>query len=234
MTNAILLEVIATTAEDARIAAAAGADRIELIAAQQQGGLTPEMNLVQQITAESSIPVHVMIRPHSRSFQYTADELEQMVRDIRQVTEHTQAAALVLGVLNDRQQVDEPALNRLLEAANGLSVTFHRAFDEIRDQEQALHTLARYPGITRILTSGGQPSILDARDKIVRLDKIARQHQIRLLAGAGLTLDTLGEFVRDTGVQEVHLGSAVRQQGDIHLPLDAERIRQAKAILLSS
>lgn len=52
MSPTILLEVIATTLEDARIAAAAGADRIELIASQEEGGLTPSLDLIQQITAE--------------------------------------------------------------------------------------------------------------------------------------------------------------------------------------
>ncbi|ANF95439.1 copper homeostasis protein CutC [Paenibacillus bovis] len=232
MSDDILLEVIATTPEDARIAAAAGANRIELIASQQEGGLTPPLDLIQQITAESPIPVNVMIRPHSRSFYYTPEELGQMVHDIRQIAAHTQASALVLGVLNASGQIDEPALQQLLAAADGLPVTFHRAFDEIADQEQALYTLSRYPSITRILTSGGQASVLDAKDTIIRLNRIAQQQQIGLIAGAGLTLESLDEFVRGTGVQEVHLGSAVRQDSNIHLPLDAKRIRQAKAALL--
>ncbi|WP_231584289.1 copper homeostasis protein CutC [Paenibacillus dauci] len=233
MSPTILLEVIATTLEDARIAAAAGADRIELIASQEEGGLTPSLDLIQQITAESPIPVNVMIRPHSRSFHYNSAELEQMVHDIRQITAHTSASALVLGILNASGHIDETALQQLLAAAGELPVTFHRAFDEISDQEKALYTLSRYPAITRILTSGGHDTVLDARDTITRLNQIARQHQISLIAGAGLTLETLGEFVRDTGVQEVHLGSAVRQESNIHLPLDAARIRQAKAAIMT-
>ncbi|WP_411348872.1 copper homeostasis protein CutC [Paenibacillus sp. WLX2291] len=228
--NSPLLEVIATSPEDAIIAEAAGANRIELISAQSEGGLTPSLGMIQEVVSSVSIPVHVMLRPHSRNFRYEVGEINSMLRDA-QLIANTRAAALVLGVLDDAQHVDTQVLSRLLSAAPDIKVTFHRAIDEAADIREAIITLSQYPQITRILTSGGRSSVLDAADEWSSLQQLAEQHHITLLAGAGLTLDTLGDFVRRTDVREVHLGSAVRCEGNIALPLDPQRIRQARQIL---
>ena len=42
-----LLEVIATTVADARLAAQAGANRLELVTAMGEGGLTPSLGLIE-------------------------------------------------------------------------------------------------------------------------------------------------------------------------------------------
>ncbi len=232
--NRILLEVIATTPEDAHIAEAAGADRIELICAQGEGGLTPSLGMVEQIVSELTIPVHAMIRPHSRSFRYDEAEQGSMLRDIRYFA-RSGVAALVLGVLDGNGHIDEVALQRMLAAASDerddLQITFHRAIDEVDDLNPSIELLGKYSTITRILTSGGRPSVLEAAEAFPALIRAAEQHSLSLIAGAGLTLDTLESFVRQTGVREVHLGSTVRQQGNIQLPLDAERIQQARKIL---
>lgn len=73
-----LLEVIAVNAADARAAEAGGADRIELVCAMSEGGLTPSFGIIEQVVSSVSIPVYVMIRPHSRSFCYNEDDRKAM------------------------------------------------------------------------------------------------------------------------------------------------------------
>lgn len=228
-----ILEVIATTPADAIIADQAGADRIEWIAAQQEGGLTPSLDSIEQMTESVSIPVNMMVRPHSRHFVYEDADLMRMVQDIRHIS-RTDVAAIVTGVLTADRQIDMIALERLLDAADGKPFTFHRAFDELDDLERGLDILSRYPQITRILTSGGQPSVIQATEQMIILDRLASQTHIQLIAGAGLTLQNLASFVKDTFIQEVHLGSAMRANSDIHLALDPARIAEAQRILQSS
>lgn len=228
-----ILEVIATTPADAIIADQAGADRIEWIAAQEEGGLTPSLDSIEQMTESVSIPVNMMVRPHSRHFVYEDADLMRMVQDIRHIS-RTGVAAIVTGVLTADRQIDMIALERLLDAADGKPFTFHRAFDELDDLERGLDILSRYPQITRILTSGGQPSVIQATKQMITLDRLARQSHIQLIAGAGLTLQNLASFVKDTSIQEVHLGSAMRANSDIHLALDPARIAEAQRILQSS
>ncbi|CAJ1316881.1 copper homeostasis protein CutC [Paenibacillus nuruki] len=225
-----ILEVIATTPADAIIADQAGADRIEWIAAQQEGGLTPSLDVIEQMTESVSIPINMMVRPHSHHFVYDAADLTQMIQDIRHIS-RTDVAAIVTGVLTADREIDIIALERLLDAADGKPFTFHRAFDELDDLERGLEILSRYPQITHILTSGGQPSVIQATEPMITLDRLARQSHIQLIAGAGLTLQNLASFIKETCIQEVHLGSAMRINSDIQLALDPARIAEAQRIL---
>ncbi|WP_308638077.1 copper homeostasis protein CutC [Paenibacillus silvisoli] len=230
----MLLEVIALTPEDARQAAACGADRIELVSAIEEGGLTPALSIAEEITAESAIPVHVMIRPHSRSFRYSDEDMAQMIASMKELRRF-RLGAFVLGVLTAEQTVDEEKLKRLLDAADGVPVTFHRAFDEARSLEEAFETLAKYPLIRTVLTSGGKPSALDAQDQIARLVQLGGSlgSAPEVLAGSGLTPETIAGFVQRTVVRAVHFGSGVRQGGKAAAPIDPQRMAAVLAALRS-
>src|SRR3954447_13874461 len=77
----ITLEVIASSLDDARAAAAGGADRFELCSALALGGLTPSLGLLAVIKAELPQPVVFMVRPREGGMAYTAGECAVMERD---------------------------------------------------------------------------------------------------------------------------------------------------------
>ncbi|OXM13386.1 copper homeostasis protein CutC [Paenibacillus herberti] len=224
------LEIIATRPEDALAAERGGADRIELVTGMLEGGLTPSIGLIEAVADAVAIPVHVMVRPHSLSFRYDRAELELMRADIRAIR-RTRAAGIVLGVLTPDGRVDEVALETLLGEAEHLNVTFHRAFDEAADLFAALDTLTRYPQINRILTSGGQPSALEAVPMLAKLVHASSGSGITILAGSGLKAPGLDEFIRATGVDEVHAGSAVRVEGHPLRPVMPEKVMELRHIL---
>ncbi|MCZ8513750.1 copper homeostasis protein CutC [Paenibacillus filicis] len=205
----MLLEVIATCVQDALIAEDNGADRLELITAVTEGGLTPGIGMVEQVVRSVRIPVHVMVRPHSRSFVYDRHDLATMAAEMKAIAS-TGAAGIVLGVLTPELRIDEPALEALLSYTGGMQVTFHRAFDELNDQGAGLEVLKRYPPITRVLTSGGRRPAEEAIPEIRRLVEQARGSGVRILAGHGLTTEGASSFIEQTGVTEVHFGSAIR------------------------
>ncbi|XEC93739.1 copper homeostasis protein CutC [Paenibacillus tarimensis] len=227
-----VLEIIATSAADAAAAEAGGADRIELVSAMSEGGLTPSCGIIEQVAAAVAIPVYVMIRPHSRSFCFSSDEIRAISADIR-TARSLGASGIVVGALIDCGMVDEAALREWIGAAEGLPVTFHRAFDESENLERALETIARYPEVRRILTSGGKPSALEAADDLKRLALLGETLNIAVMAGAGLKVETLESFVRQTGVREVHFGSGVRYGGSFRYPVDPELVAKAKQALRS-
>ncbi|QGG54798.1 copper homeostasis protein CutC [Paenibacillus sp. B01] len=224
------LEIIATRPEDALAAERGGADRIELVSGMLEGGLTPSIGLAEAVAERASIPVNVMIRPHSLSFRYDREELAVMRADIRAIR-RTRAAGIVLGALTAERTVDAAALELLLGEAEHLSVTFHRAFDEARDLEEALAALARYPQIDRILTSGGRRTAPEAAPELRRLVQAAAGTGIEILAGSGIRAVGLEELVRETGVREVHAGSSVRVDGHPLRQVLPERVRELRDIL---
>ncbi|MFM0005767.1 copper homeostasis protein CutC [Paraburkholderia dipogonis] len=227
---AVLLEVIATTVADARLAAQAGADRLELVTGMGEGGLTPSLGLIEAVVAAVEIPVNVIVRPHSRSFVYDADDYAVMLRDVRAV-KATGANGVVIGMLNAAGEIDREGLARAIDAADGLAVTFHRAFDEARDLRQSLDVLLGFEAVTNVLTSGGQPSVLHAEATVRELVQQAAGSQCTVLAGAGLTVDAIAGFVSRTQVDAVHFGSGVRVNSNGLAPVDADKVAKVRALL---
>lgn len=218
------LEIIATCMDDALTAEANGADRLELITAITEGGLTPGIGLVEQVVKSVSIPVFVMVRPHSRSFIYSTNDILTMAAEIRQIAA-SGASGVVLGALTPEKKIDEHALEILLPLTDGLQVTFHRAFDELEDQIAGYRTLCNYPQITRILTSAGPGPAPDAIPAMRRLVEESRGSSISILAGSGLKPEGITSFIQQTGVTEVHFGSAVRHGKDALSPIDPAALR---------
>ncbi|CAM3392396.1 copper homeostasis protein CutC [Paenibacillus lupini] len=213
------LEVIATCMDDALTAEANGADRLELITAITEGGLTPGIGLVEQVVRAVRIPVFVMVRPHSRSFVYAEHDIDTMALEIKAIVK-AGAAGIVLGALTSEANIDEHALERLLPLTEGLQVTFHRAFDELEDQLEGLHTLMKYSQITRVLTSAGQRPAIESAQEMARLVAAASEGELTILAGSGLTTEDITGFIQETGVKEVHFGSAVRYGKSNLSPID--------------
>lgn len=218
------LEVIATCMDDALTAEANGADRLELITAITEGGLTPGIGLVQQVAKSVSIPVFVMVRPHSRSFCYSKHDILTMAAEIRGIAA-SGAAGIVLGALTPEGKIDERALETLLPLTEGLQVTFHRAFDELEDQLEGYRTLCNFPQITRILTSAGPGPAPEAVPAMRKLVEASKGNSVSILAGSGLKLEGITSFIQQTGVTEVHFGSAVRYGKDVLSPIDPAALR---------
>ncbi|WP_322010513.1 copper homeostasis protein CutC [Paraburkholderia sp. J12] len=224
------LEVIATTVADAKAAARGGADRLELVTAMGEGGLTPSIGLIEAVVEAVPIPVNVIVRPHSRSFVYDACDYAVMLRDVR-AAKSAGAHAVVTGMLTAAHEVDREGLQRVIDAADGMPLTFHRAFDEARDLHEAFDVLLGFDAVTNVLTSGGKPSVLDATAQIESLVRRAANTHCTVLAGAGLTIERVAAFASATRVRAVHFGSGVRIDNKGLAPVDENKVRRVRALL---
>ena len=113
------------------------------------------------------------------------------------------ADGFALGVLTREARIDVEQLRALMQHVAGLPVTFHRAFDLVRDQEAALETLIQ-ERVPRVLTSGGAASALEGVETLARLSARAAG-QIKVMAGGGVREETVQEIVHRSGVSEVHV-----------------------------
>ncbi|WP_312115699.1 copper homeostasis protein CutC [Brevibacillus reuszeri] len=225
----MIIEVIATSVEDAKRAEQGGADRLELISGILEGGITPSWGLIDAVVKAVRIPVNVMVRPHSQSFCYTQDELFVMREDVRVIRE-LGAAGVVVGMLAEQKKLDTNGLELVLSEADELDVTFHRAFDEADDQLEAARILLHYPQVRRILTSGGQKSAVEGVDCIAQLMQFTDKTQLNMLAGSGLSLSNITDFLQKTGVKEIHFGTGVREDGQALRYVDPEKVAALKGI----
>lgn len=196
-----LLEIAANSLASALAAQAGGADRVELCAGLELGGLTPSAAQIARVREQLSIPVYVLIRPRAGDFLYSDDELETMQRDIETCLS-LGCDGVVFGVLDANGRVDVARCKPLLLAAGGMGVTFHRAFDMARDAAQALEDVVSL-GTERVLTSGLAASAAKGADVIRDLVKQAAGRVV-VMPGAGVHASNIAELARMTGAVEFH------------------------------
>lgn len=142
-------EVCANSVESCLAAQAGGADRVELCAGIPEGGTTPSYGEIS--TARDMLTttrLHVIIRPRGGDFLYSPIEVRTMLKDI-EMARQLGADGVVFGCLTANGEIDLPVMQELMKASQGLSVTFHRAFDICRDPEKALEQIIER-GITSL------------------------------------------------------------------------------------
>jgi copper homeostasis protein len=200
--RSILVEACVDSVASARAAERGGAGRVELCDALFDGGTTPSAGMIAACREAVSIPVFVMIRPRGGGFVYSAEEGDVMRRDIV-VARELGADGVVLGALLPNGDVDLALVRTLVEAAGGVPVTFHRAFDLTPDLEASLDALAEV-GVERILTAGGASTAAEGASMLGTLARRAKS-RIVVMAGGGVREENVRELVARSGVREVHV-----------------------------
>ena len=187
----------------------AGADRVELCRDLAVGGLTPGAGDVEEAVglAGDSLKVHVLVRSRPGGFVYDPDELDTMVEQV-EAARVAGAHGIVVGALSPDGHVDESATAALVAAARPASVTFHRAFDEVRDPFGTYERLAAL-GVDRVLTAGGRPSAPEGAELLRRLVDRSAGGPI-VLVGGGVTAANAAALVRQTGARELHFSARRR------------------------
>lgn len=197
----IEVEICCNSRASAEAAKAGGATRIELCRDLECGGLTPAIGDVEYCVHVLRLRTHVLVRPRAGDFCYSQAEMAEILAAIRRC-KAVGAHAVVVGFLSADGRIDEELTRRAVAEAEGMEVTFHRAFDEARqDPLEALAAIAAC-GCTRLLTSGQRPSAPEGAATLRRL--VAARSGVAILAGGGVTADNVRQLVAQAAVGEVH------------------------------
>ena len=201
-----LLEVCVAGVHDALEATAGGADRLELNSALELGGLTPSAGLMAEVIQAVDIPVIAMIRPRAAGFCYSSTELRVILRDIDKLLE-LGTDGIAVGMLTASGKVAKDACRQFVQLAGARSIVFHRAFDLVKNPDQALDQLAEL-GFTRVMTSGRAETALAGADRIAQWQREHGEH-LEILPAAGVALRMLRNYSREQAATNctVHFAS---------------------------
>ena len=203
-----MIEIIATTIEDMLAAEKGGADRIELISNFEVGGLTPSLELIRAATEAVKIPVRVMLR-ESENFQVSDVNERQRLCSLAAIVTTFPIDGIVCGFVA-HDAIDEELLQQITSAAPQKKFTFHRAFEEVSNLQNAIKILKRFPAIDCILTSGGKGN-QEQKIENFRLCLEAANPEIMILAGGGMTDEMMVILQKQAGIQDFHFGTFVRE-----------------------
>ncbi|MDY0406834.1 copper homeostasis protein CutC [Virgibacillus sp. 179-BFC.A HS] len=226
------IEAITLNATDTKQAEQLGIDRVELVSAMQEGGLTPSYGVIKNVLESASIPVQIMVRPHSFGFMYD-DADWQVIKEDLNIIRSLGGNRIVIGGITAEGQIDEAFLNRVIEHVPDFDITFHRAFDQVVSQQEAYRLLNKYGGhVKRILTSGGKDKAAQATNELCEL--VTLSHELNgpeILIGSGVSPKNIGMLHVKIGARQYHVGSGIRKDGDFRNGLDVEKIASLKATL---
>ncbi|GAB0156443.1 copper homeostasis protein CutC [Chryseobacterium sp. Alg-005] len=185
------IEIACFNPESAMIAFENGADRIELCDGLSEGGTTPDFEIARALREKINIPIFVMIRPRGGNFTYSDTEFDQMKEELSQL-KTLNVDGFVFGILDENDGVNVEQNKILVELANPLPCTFHRAFDRAKDLENSLEKVIEC-GFKTILTSGQKPNVSEGKENLKKLVELSNG-RIEILVGGGL---------RSTNIEEI-------------------------------
>lgn len=217
------LEIACFNIEAARIAQKYGANRVELCADMQVGGISPSMEETKTVRENLHITVYVMVRPRGGDFVYSADEFIQMQEKI--LTYDTLGVdGFVFGILDAAGNIDKKRNNALVKLAGGKPCTFHRAFDEVSDSDQALEDIIDC-GFSTVLTSGCAPNVNLGQSELKRLIRQARG-RIVIMPGGGLRSTNIDRIWKETGADYFH-SSAITDGSETAVGTEVQALARA-------
>lgn len=217
-----LFEVCANGLPSAVNAQLAGADRIELCERLESGGITPGLTLLEKVRETVHLPVHVLIRPHAAGFNYSRESFDLMKEQIT-ACKSLHVEGVVFGILRHDLTVDTERCAELIGLCRPLTVTFHRAFDEVPDPIEALQALIEL-GVDRLLTSGQEENVLEGSPLIRQLVEMAAG-RIIIMAGGGITAENIASVVEISGTHEFHFSAKRKSEGRDYVS-DRDEIRK--------
>lgn len=206
----ILLEVIALHPADAEAAQAGGADRLELCASMDVGGLCPTVSTVSAVRRSTDLPLRVMLRL-SDSFATTGGELTRLA-GLAESYLAAGADGFVLGFLTPDNEVDVPATIALTETFPATPWTFHRAVDAVLEARTAWRAIRDLPGLDCVLTAGAVRGVGTGLDDLCARAQADPAVAALMMAGGGLRAEHVPWLLR-SGVRRFHIGSSARPDG---------------------
>lgn len=220
----IQLEIACFNAESALIAEQGGADRVEFCANMQVGGTTPSLSDFIELKSQISIPVYVMIRPRGGDFVYSDAEFDEMKSSLIQFKEAS-ADGFVFGKLDANRKIDILRNKQLLDLADGLPCTFHKAFDEVVEPFIALQQLIDL-GFENILSSGQAATAMLGLPILKQLLNQS-DNKINIMVGGSVRSSNI-QFLKDELNASWYHSSAILQGDTAHL----EEVRNLKSTLI--
>lgn len=194
------LELCAASIEAIKIAKELNFDRIELCQNLEQGGITPSPGLIDYALAYG-VETHVLIRPRPGGFIYNRDEIEIILRDILECKE-LGAHGVVIGALNEFGEIHKDAIALMIEKADGMEVTFHRAFDDTTSYKRSLDILIEL-GVKRLLTSGLGSNVERGMNNLKGMMTYA-EGRIEIMPGGGVNLNNISRLADEVKPDAIH------------------------------
>ena len=221
------LEIACFNLESALIAQENGADRIELCNGIKVGGTTPTVAIIENAKQNVSVDLYVMIRPRGGNFVYSDEEFQLMKQDILKI-KTIGVTGFVFGILTNNNTIDIEKNKELIDLAEPIPCTFHRAFDAVENYNKALENVIEC-GFSTVLTSGTFSNVMEGKN-VLRELVIQAKDRITIMPGGGLRSTNISELDELVNANFYH-SSAIIDGSEIANPEEIIQLKKKLTFL---
>ena len=221
------LEIACFNLESALIAQENGADRIELCNGIKVGGTTPTVAIIENAKQNVSVDLYVMIRPRGGNFVYSDEEFQLMKQDILKI-KTIGVTGFVFGILTNNNTIDIEKNKELIDLAEPIPCTFHRAFDAVENYNKALENVIEC-GFSTVLTSGTFSNVMEGKN-VLRELVIQAKERITIMPGGGLRSTNISELDELVNANFYH-SSAIIDGSEIANPEEIIQLKKKLTFL---
>ncbi|MEP6646838.1 MAG: copper homeostasis protein CutC [Saprospiraceae bacterium] len=186
-----------------------GAHRVEICAHLETDGMTPDIDLVEEIIRKINIPVRVMIRSTEEGYGADKYTLQNMIDSIRQFKK-IPADGFVIGIMKNNI-IDKEAMMQIIHHTVPKKITFHKAIDASHDLYRDIMWLNEQHAIDTLLTSGGVGIAHEGIEKILMMKSFFKK---TIMAGGKITSYNLDALHKKTNLDWYHGRSIVGELGN--------------------
>lgn len=201
------LELCAASIEAVDLAKELKFDRIELCQNLEQGGMTPSPGFIEYALS-LGIETHVLIRPRSGGFRYTPKEIDIVLHDV-EACKRMGVQGVVVGVLDQSDQICTKSLDAVMAIAGDMDVTYHRAFDDTYEYDKSLDILIN-AGVKRVLTAGLARNVDIGMPVLKRMNDYAAR-RIEIMTGGGVNISNIVKLKNEIQPSAIHFSGTNKE-----------------------
>jgi copper homeostasis protein len=206
MNQPLILEACVENMPECAHAKLFGAHQLEVCSHMDQDGLTPDTTFIKEIKREIGLPLKVMIRCRGGNFEYSRQEMDEMIESIH-AFKAIGVAGFVFGALvrddSDHIRLDLEAIRTVCEEAYPIPVTIHKAIDLCTDIPHEVKLLKSVPNAKFILSSGGKNTAIEGARMLKMMKKIGAP-ELKIIAAGKVTNSNLKEVISLTSLSHFH------------------------------
>src|SRR5690625_52880 len=201
----------------------------------KEGGLTPSYGILKDVLDSVSIPINVVVRPHSFHYIYDEKEINVILEDIKMILS-LGGNRIVFGSLNQDHTINESALQKIINLDPNIIITFHGAIDHSNSILDSYQLLLKYKkNVQCIVTAGGEKNALKGSSNLSEIVKMQKKYNGPIVMPAvGLRLDNIENVHNIVRADKYHFGTGVRIGGLYSNGYDKKIIEKIKNIVTNN
>ena len=228
-----VLEIIVDTVQDAIEAEKGGATHLTVLSHYPSTGVTPSIGMVAQIQRLVSLPLVILVRPHTRNSIPCSQDIETCVSDIKAMNA-LGIQDFLIEFIDQENNPNQQAIEMIFRCCASIRLHSHFAWQYSRNRAATIEKLIQL-GFVSIRTSGKTNSNSWFDNDVTRSiegicsirDLVGKRTSVYLTGG--ITTANVSHLTTSTAIFDLQIGRGVRSPNNSHSPVKSSLVAEIRS-----